>query len=176
MKIRAYTAIILIGMSGSLMGCDALQALNIRKPTASLKGLKFDKITTEGATLVFDVEVDNPYPVALPLTNLDYGLTSGSKPLFSGKADVAGSIPANSSKTLSLPATIGYLDVFNAFKGLKPGLSIPYKAQLGLSMDTQATGKLRLPLEKEGELAVPTLQQLDSIDWKNKILEGLQKK
>jgi len=175
MKIRAYTAMILIGMTGLLTGCDALQALNLRKPTARLKGLKFDKVTMEGATLVFDVEVDNPYPVALPLTNLDYGLTSGSKPLFSGKAEIAGSIPANSSKTLSLPATIGYLDVFNAFKGLKPGVSIPYKAQLGLSMDTQTTGKLRLPLDKEGELAVPTLQQIDSVDWENKILEGLQK-
>jgi LEA14-like dessication related protein len=176
MKIRAYTAMILIGMAGLLTGCDALQALNLQKPTASLKGVKFDKVSLEGATLLFDVEVDNPYSAALPLTNLDYGLASGSKPLFSGKADVAGSIPAKGSKTLSLPAQIKYLDLFNAFKGIKPGSTIPYKAQLGLFMNTPVTQNLRLPIAKEGELTVPTISDLESVDWKTKIIEGLQKK
>lgn len=175
MKIRVYRTMILIGMAGLLVGCDALQALNIQKPTASLKGLKFDKVTMEGATLLFDVEVDNPYPVALPLTNLDYGLTSGSKSLLSGKAEAAGSIPAKGSKTLTLPATVSYMDLLNAFKGIKPGVNIPYQAQLGLLMDTPATKGLRLPIAKEGELTVPTIPDLKSIDWQKKILDGLTK-
>lgn len=173
MKPRFRMSMILIGAAGWLAGCDALQALNLQKPTASLKGVKFDKVTLEAATLVFDVEVDNPYPAALPLTNLDYGLTTGSKSLLSGKAEVAGSIPAKSSKTISLPAKVTYLDLVNAFKGIKPGTSIPYKAQLGLLMDTPATSNLRLPITKEGELAVPSIPDLESVDWKKKILDGL---
>jgi LEA14-like dessication related protein len=162
-------------MAGMLGGCDAMQALGLQKPTAQLKGLQFDKVTLEAATLVFNVEVDNPYPVALPLTNLDYGLTSNTKPLFSGKAEAAGSIPAKSSQTLSLPVSVTYLDLINAFKGIKPGMSIPYKAQMGLSMDTPALGNLRLPLQKEGELSVPSIPDLKSIDWKGKILDTITK-
>lgn len=173
MKPRILMSMILITAAGWLMGCDALQALNLQKPTASLKGVNFDKISLEGATLVFDVQVDNPYSAALPLTNLDYGLTTGTKPLFTGKAAVAGSIPANSSKTIALPAQIRYLDLINAFKGIKPGTSIPYKAQLGLLMDTPVTSNLRLPITKEGELTVPTVSDLESVDWKKKILDGL---
>ncbi len=175
MTRRILTGTILVVAAGWLTGCDALQALNLQKPTASLKGVKFDKISLEAATLVFDVEVDNPYSAALPLTNLDYGLTTGTKPLLSGTAEVAGSIPAKSSKTLSLPAKVSYLDLVNAFKGIKPGSSIPYKAQLGLFMDTPVTQNLRLPIAKEGQLKVPTLSDLESVDWQKKILEGLTK-
>lgn len=175
MKSRILMSSILIGAAGWLAGCDALQALNLQKPTASLKGVKFDKVTLEAATLVFDVEVDNPYPAVLPLTNLDYGLTSGSKSLFSGKAEVASSIPAKSSKTISLPAKVTYLDLVNAFKGIKPGSSIPYKAQLGLLMDTPVTQNLRLPITKEGQLTVPTVSDLESVDWQKKILDRLTK-
>lgn len=164
-----------MSLAGMLAGCDAMQALGLQKPTAQLKGLRFDKVSLEAATLVFDVEVDNPYPVALPLTNMDYGLTSNAKPLLSGKADAAGSIPARSSQTLSLPVSVSYLDLFNAFKGIKPGVSIPYKAEMGLSMDTPALGNLRLPLQKAGELAVPSIPDLNSIDWKSKILDTIKK-
>jgi LEA14-like dessication related protein len=175
MNARILKGLVLVAVAGLLAGCDTLQALNLQKPTASLKGVKFDKISLEGATLIFDVDVDNPYSAALPLTNLDYGLTSGTKPLFSGKAAVAGSIPAKSSKTLSLPAQIRYLDLIDAFKGIKPGSSIPYKAQLGLFMDTPVTQSLRLPITKEGQLTVPTVSDLESVDWQKKILDTLKK-
>ena len=176
MKMRLASVLVLAFIVSLLSGCETLeQALNLRKPDASLKGLKFGDVSLKSATLIFDVEVKNPYPVALPLVNIDYGLTSGSNKLFSGEASIESSIPARSSKVLSLPVSVSYLDIFNAFKGIKPGSKIPYKAGLGISMDTPALGILRLPLEKNGELAVPSIPNLKQIDWKTKILDTITK-
>ena len=161
----------LVGMC--LCGCDTLQSL--QKPTANLKGLSFQEINLTAATLLFDVEIANPYPVALPLLNMDYGLTSNSKPLLSGQADLASTIPANESRTVSLPVKVAYLDVIEAFKGIRPGSTIPYRADVGLSVDTPVLGQLSLPLKKEGELAVPSIPKLDEIDWKSRVLDTLRK-
>ena len=43
-----------------------------------MMGLKFQDVKPDSATLLFDVEVNNPYAVDLPLTNISYALTSGT--------------------------------------------------------------------------------------------------
>ena len=138
----------------------------VKKPTASLKAVSFENITLKSATLLFDVEVQNPYPVALPLLNMDYALATGANKLLSGKADLQTTIPANDKKVVSLPATISYLDVAKAFMGIRPGSKIPYRADVGLSVDTQSLGQIRLPLNKTGELSAPAIPEIDKLDWK----------
>lgn len=163
-------------LGGLLAGCDSVQqALQLQRPTASLKGLSFEEISLTSATLLFDVEIKNPYPAALPLLNMEYGLTSGTRPLLSGRADLATTIPAKDSRTVTLPVKVTYLDLIEAFKGLRPGATIPYRADLGLSVDAPVLGQLALPLKKEGELAVPSIPRLEEIDWKSKILDTIRK-
>jgi len=148
-----------------LTGCQTMnQVLNLQKPTAQMTGLKFQNATLNSATLLFDIEVDNPYPVALPLTNLDYGLSSGAEPFLNGKAELQTTIPAKSKKTVSLPATINYLDMLKALKGVRPGSKIPYRADLGLSVDAPAIGLMKLPLKKEGELVLPAVSDVNARD------------
>ena len=165
MKIAEYAAMSVVVSFVFCSGCDTLNALGVRKPTASLQGLKFQDISLDSATLLFDVEVDNPYPAPLPLLNMDYNLASNNNPLLSGTADVQSMIPANGKKVVSLPARIKYLDLVKAFKDFQPGSAIPYKADLGLSVDTPALGKIRVPTSKEGQLSVPTVSNIQSIDW-----------
>ena len=167
MKIAMYAAMSVVVCFVFCGGCDTLNALGLQKPTARLQGLKFQDVSLDSATMLFDVEVDNPYSVALPLLNMDYGLASGSSPLFSGTADVQSTIPANGKKVVSLPAKIKYLDLVKAFKDFKPGSAIPYKADVGLFVDTPAIGKLRLPISKEGQLSVPSIPDIEKVDWKS---------
>lgn len=53
-----------------------------------------------------------------------------------------------------------------SFWPIRPGSKIPYKADVGLSVDTQALGQIRLPLNKTGELTTPTIPQIDKFDLK----------
>ncbi len=172
MKAITYMILVPVVLGILVSGCETVQQLlDTNKPSASLKGLGFDDVSLDSATLIFNVEIDNPYPVALPLTNMDYGLSSGGSPFLSGSAAVAGTVPAKSKKTVSLPAKINYLDMLKALKGVRPGTTIPYKADIGLSVDTPALGLLKLPLKKEGELALPRLSDIDTADIWN-IIKG----
>jgi len=172
MNKKMHTICSMLLLSIFFGGCETIDDfLGNEKPSATIKGLKFEDITLDSATLAFDVELKNPYSSALPLTNLDYGLTSDEKSLLSGSAELQSTIPANSTKTISLPAKINYLDLIRAFKGIRPGSKIPYKANLGLSVDTPVLGSMRLPLDKQGELTVPTIPEAADINWKKIILD-----
>jgi LEA14-like dessication related protein len=158
MIAKGYLIFVMSLMMAFFAGCETMQkTLNLRKPTARLTGLKFEEVKLDSATLLFDVEIDNHYPVALPLTNFDYSLTSGAKKFLSGDANSQSTVPKKSKKTVSLPAKINYIEMLKALKGVRPGAKIPYNAELGLSVDTPALGLIRLPLKKEGELVLPSI-------------------
>lgn len=172
MNRKIYLGMMLVLSGIFFPGCASIeQALNLKMPTASLIGFKIDEITLDSATLLFDVEVDNPYPVTLPLTNLDYNLVSNARPLFSGSVGVQNSISANSATTVALPVSIKYMDILMAFKGIKPGTDIPYEAKVNLSVDAPALGLIQLPLNRSGELSVPNIAALNEVDWKQMLLD-----
>ena len=140
------------------------QALDLQKPTARMTGLNFENVKLNSATLLFDIEVNNPYPVDLPLLNMDYGLSTGAEQFLKGAADLQATIPAKSKKIVSLPANINYIEMLKSLKGIKdirPGSTIPYKAELGLFVDAPALGLTRLPLKKEGKVVLPTVSDID---------------
>ena len=146
-------------------GCETIQkSLNLRKPTARLTDLKIEDVKLDSATLLFNVEIENHYPVALPLTNFDYSLSSSEGKFLSGNVESQATVPTKSSRTVSLPATINYIEMLKALKGVRPGSTIPYGAELGLSVNTPGLGVIRLPLKKEGELVLPSITGIDMID------------
>ena len=168
-KNWALTALVIVVLF--FQGCQTLQdVLGNQKPSAKLTGVGIEDISLDSAILSFDVQLQNPYQVPLPLLNIDYKVTSGGESLFSGMADLQTTIPAEQSKTVSLPIKINYADMVRAFSGIRPGSSIPYNADAGLSVDTPVLGTIRMPLSKAGQLTVPSLSDIDRVDWK-KLLE-----
>jgi LEA14-like dessication related protein/precorrin-6B methylase 2 len=125
-------------------------------PTAQMTGLKIQDVKPDSATLLFDIEVDNPYAVGLSLTNISYVLTSGTNSFLQGSADLQTLVPANSKGIVSLPAKVNYKSMLEALKDVRPGSKIFYKAELELSVNTPTLGLIKLPLEKEDELVLPS--------------------
>ena len=170
--MKSCIAVVLAGVM--LCGCAELQnALKVQRPTANLQGVRLGDINLESAGLLFDVEIQNPYPVDLPLVDLDYDVQSGSNKLFAGLAEIGQTIPAKNKAIVTLPAKVSYLDAFNALKSCKPGAIIPYKANVGLSVDAPAVGVIKLPLSQSGELAVPTLPKPTDINWQKLIEKAI---
>lgn len=156
-------------------GCSVLGGMVVPKPTLDLQGVKFGQVNFSTATLLFDVEVDNPYTVELPLLALDYSLTSQKNPLFKGQSDIATTIPPKEKKAVSLPVTVGYADVITAFENLKdvrPGSMIPYDASLSISTKAPLLGKVKIPLHTSGDLQIPSFQDIST--WKS-IFEAIRK-
>jgi LEA14-like dessication related protein len=154
-----FLAIVAAALVVAAGGCSLVQ-----KPSAAITGVKMQGASFSEATMLFDVQVDNPYTAALPLTNLDYVLSSAGQTFLTGKSDVQGTIPAGGSKVISVPVRINYLDLVNLVQGARPGVSIPYKADLGLSVTAPLVGDMRVPVSREGELTIPsTSTMLDRV-------------
>ena len=155
-----------------MAGCSALDAF--QKPSARITGVKLKDIDISALTLMFDLELKNPYSVPLPLVNLDYGLASKGKSFLTGKAPLQGTVPALGTKTVSLPAKIAFKDLLAVLTDVKLGSVVPYRADLGLSVKPPVGGPLRLPLHKEGELPVPAPPdvKVQEIKWHDLTLDS----
>lgn len=153
-------------------GCAVVEELGMAKPAASLKDVNFLSATLDAASLAFDVEIENPYSVDLPLSDLDYSLASAGRKFLTGVAELQDSIPAKSSKVISIPVTVNFLDLLEALDDTSIlSEAIPYNAELGIVVDTPLTKGLRLPMTREGTLAIPEVsrrlidEQLGRMEW-----------
>jgi LEA14-like dessication related protein len=153
----------------SMCGCSMLKDMVKERPTAKVTGVKLQDLNLEAVTLMFDVEIRNPYGVPLPLANLGYSLSADSERFLSGKADVQGAIPARDSKVFKGPVAVAFEPLLKVLKSVKPGRVIPYTASLELSVDAPEIGTLTLPITKNGEFPVPALPDvsLGKVSWKD---------
>lgn len=166
MHLKARLSWLFVLLLAICPGCKNIQdALVKARPKASLTGVHFGELTRDALQLMFDVEIDNPYPVGLPLTNLSYSLTSGENEFVAGAAKADKVIPARSKEQVSLPVSVDYGRILRSLKGIRPGSTIPYKAQLALSVNTQALGHIDLPLKKQGEITLPTVSSALKSIW-----------
>jgi LEA14-like dessication related protein len=173
-KLRLVSALV-----ASLMlvpGCAILQRIlgGAPTPTATVTGVRITDFSLSDLTLAFDLSVNNPYTVPLPLVNVDYALASQAQAFLQGQAALQGDIPAGQSKVITLPAKVVFLELLKALQGVRPGAMIPYKTTLGLSVNAPVLGVLRLPLEQEGQLPVPAPPNVSvsSVTWGNLSLAG----
>jgi LEA14-like dessication related protein len=141
---------------GLLMGGCGL----MERPSVKVANVGMGDTSLKATTIIFDMEVTNPYAVPLPLTGADYALSTGGQQFLNGKADIQGTIPAGGTKVLPFPVEVRYADLFAAVKNVRGLREIPYTADLGFLVDTPLTGILRVPVQKEGTLALPTAESV----------------
>jgi LEA14-like dessication related protein len=169
--MHRFALLVLIASLVLLGGCESVQKLlaDMDKPTASIKGVRFASLSLDQVGLVFDIEVDNPYAVAMPLTNIDYGLASGGAALASGQASLDGVVPARGSRVIAMPVNLAVAELLKAGSDMRPGKVLPYKADLGLSVDAPGVGPLKLPMSHSGEVPVPAVPRisLQSVDFQS---------
>ena len=153
-----------------LPGCGAIGDLfGEEGPTASIRGVEVQDLSLDGLTLRFEVEVRNPYAVGLPVAKLDYSVATGGEPFLTGAATDQGVIPADGSRTLPITARVGFLDLIRSVSSIKPGRTVSYAAEIGVSVDTSVLGRLRLPVKTKGSFPVPTVPSVNlvTLEWRS---------
>ncbi len=151
--------------------CESAREMlaNAPKPTAEIIGVAFKDIDLSGLTLAFDVEVSNPYSVALPVAAMDLALASRGSQFLKADSPDQGTISANGKRTFPLIAKVSFAGLLSVLQSVRPGAVVPYTADAGISVDAPAVGRLRLPVHHDGELPVPTAPDVhvQSIKWNN---------
>ena len=156
--MRTSPISVLLALGACLAGCQSLNDAmkNAPQPSARVVGASLQGLTLERVDLVFDVEVTNPYPANLPLTDLAYTVASSGQTIAEGAVKPSGSIPAHGSKVLQIPAGIRFASL-TALKGVRPGSVVPYTADLKLGVNAPVLGAVTLPLSHRGEVPVPAV-------------------
>jgi len=157
------TSLLFVGTAAILLvGCESMEeSLSLRKPTAQLAGVQFKEANLYGATIVFDVQIVNHYPVELPLQRFSYALSSRGQRFLASSSEIAITVPVGGSQIVSLPARIDYVKALQALGGVRPGATIPYEAQLDLVVNTPRLGTIALPLGRAGEITLPNVPGID---------------
>ncbi len=136
-------------------GCETTPDIQYeREPVAQLEAMRIGGVELDYATLLFDVEIDNPYPVSLPLQRLRYALACDGHTFLTATVFDNVTVPAKTKKVLTLSDEVTYVRLLRALRG-EPGSTIPIKAELTLSLDTPRLGWINLHAEKEGNIALP---------------------
>lgn len=164
--------VIIASVSVLLAGCQEAAKLfsSVQKPTIKMTGLSIQDVSLDSASLVFEVEVENPYSVSLPLTDINYSVTANGAKFMSGAADLQQLIPAKSTKIVSLPATVNYVEALGAVKGITPGSTVPYQADIALSATTPVLGDITIPVSKQGQLDLPSIDKAALTTILNKLI------
>jgi SAM-dependent methyltransferase/LEA14-like dessication related protein len=142
-------------------GCETSREVqHVDKPTARMVSLRFQDVKLGYASLLFYVEIDNPYPADLPLVRLRYSLTSGGNTFLTATALDSVAVQPNRKEVVSLPDEVIYARLLKSLNS-KPGSTIPYKAILRLFVDAPNLGLIELSSEKEGWLVLPNAPEIN---------------
>ncbi len=130
-----------------LSGCASM------RPTIESVTPRIDSIDFSGVTLAFDVDVRNPNPIKLKAPAYSYAVEIADSPFFSGDADAPLELPAGRTGTVTLPARINYVDLWNSFRSLADESEVPYNLSGVLQFDLPV-GQAELPLSHQGTFPV----------------------
>ncbi|MBS0197900.1 MAG: LEA type 2 family protein [Planctomycetes bacterium] len=157
----------LVAAALMLAGCDGLGS----KPSARITGAHLGGLSLDGATIRFDVDVANPGKEAMPVSKLDYALSTQGQKFIEGEAPAVDAVPARSRKTIVVPVTLSFAQLLEALDMGEPGSVVPYDADFGMNVTTppDKEGKTdqRLAMKWEGRFPVPAMPRIESseIEW-----------
>ena len=121
MKIFSVIFLFIAMMSSSISAVelpDSISGIKIPKPTATIVNFDIDSISLTDITLLFDVEIYNPYPVKLKLSRVESAFFVENKQFFKTSTDKL-KIKAKGKETTRLLVNIKYADMANIVKDYK---------------------------------------------------------
>lgn len=175
---RRLLLIMAIMQIALLQGCATMdrmgQALEGRKPTAQVVGVKLTGLDAQGVNLAFDVNVDNPNPVGISLAGLDYDLKLLGSRFLQGEQPMGMKLAAKGSSQVQVPLRLGFQQLLSTYKQLKSADQAAYQLDLGMGFDVPVLGRVRIPVNYQGEFPIPRMPQikLRSLDVQKLSMSG----
>ncbi len=141
-------------------GCSSMKRPEIRQVRPRITA-----IDLQGVSLDFDVDVSNPYPVALRTPKFDYAVDVEETEFIRSHAPVEVDLPALHGGTVTLPARFGYTELWRTFSALKDAAEVKYRLR-GTFMLSALGENVELPLSHTGTVPVLRLPavSIDKVD------------
>jgi LEA14-like dessication related protein len=155
MTVNQRLILFALSTAAFFAGCETTRDIQYdREPAARLEAMRIGSVELDYATLLFDVEIDNPYPVSLPVQRLRYALLNDGRTFLTAAVLDNVTVPPKTKKVLTLSDEVIYARLLRAL-GSEPGSTIPIKAELTLSLDTPGPEWTNVHAENEGNIVLP---------------------
>ena len=141
---------------------------NLQRPTASFRQPTVREVTPEGFTVDFNLDLQNPNAVDLPLAGTDYKVSLAGVKVVDDTAKPGGSVPANGSAPVTLPVTFSFDSLLKAERAIRGGggnIPVEFDGVIDFAGgNSQLAGlglgnSLRLPVHYEGTIPVRDLMR-----------------
>ena len=141
-----FISVFALGSAGPI-GCSALAKKIVKDPKVTLEHVHVTDLELSGATVVFELSVQNPNSFPLEVDSVRYNVELGGKDLGPGTLPKGAKVEGKTTKVIPIPYPFKYKDVFpSVVDFLKSGTST-YKLKGEAKL-----GPLSLPFDKTGEL------------------------
>jgi len=161
-----------------IIGCASVEEFikkNLQLPKVAFSGAKISGLSFDSLDLLFDLEVTNPNPSAIHLSELDYDFLLNNNLFLKGKQEHGLEINPRSTGIVQIPLSLNFVDVYNTFQSLKNQDSTTYEINAGLLFNIQIlAAPQRIPIRKTGTLPLPKPPKIsvESLKLNNLSLTG----
>jgi len=151
MRERVVVAGVVL-MAVLLTGCGHVLEI-VGKPEVTAVRPRITGIDLGGIGIAFDVDVRNPYPLAIRSPRLRYGLEIEGAELLSSSEDSVVRLPANGIGTITLPVRLGYAKVWSTVRKLADAKQAAYKLHGSVSVNAMGR-EYELPVSHAGTFPI----------------------
>lgn len=163
MKLRFAAVLPILVFCIASTGCAYLPS-NLQPEIVGVNP-RITGIDLQGVNMAFDLDVKNPYPVAIKSPKFKYSLAVEGTPLASEQTAEGVDLPARKTGTASLPVRVGYQDLFNIVGGMRGANKANYAIDGAFLID--AVGKnFELPFGHEGILPILQPPKFSAVNMK----------
>lgn len=140
--------ILLIFLSVNILSCSTLTGDLIKDPVLSVNSLNVTQVSLQDISMNLVLNVDNPNPVPLNLTQVAYTLIFSNEKVTEGIFENGVNIPASGSSNIVVPLKFQYNTIGNLLNGvLNNKLTKDYELSGSVKM-----GIFNIPFSKKGEI------------------------
>jgi len=130
-------------------------------------GVRFNDLTAKDVTLVFDLQLTNPFDTDLEVGQAEYNLSTSGKSFLSGQTSALGVVRPHTTRTLRLPVQLDFAKIVGVLSAATPGSVIPYDVELALRVNSRGSKSVDVPVTMSGDLPLPLVPEvaIQSIQW-----------
>lgn len=142
----------LMAFLGCLPGCSCFLGL-FGKPKIETIRPRIVSLSFQGARVVFDMDVRNPYPFRVKAPLARYALEIQGKEFIRSEAPAAVDLPARGVGTVSAPVYLPYASLRAAYQGLSGAREVEYTLRGVVALRVLGVG-VELPISYSDKLPV----------------------
>ncbi|GAA0183357.1 hypothetical protein LIER_30780 [Lithospermum erythrorhizon] len=133
---------------------------DVPKPEADCTDVDLKDVSRDGIEYLAKVNVTNPYGVTIPISDIEYCLKSDTRILASGKVPDPGSLKENETTMVEVHVKVPHSVLASLVKDITGDWDVDYDIEIKLIVDLPVIGNFTIPVNKKGEMKLPTWRDM----------------